>query len=175
MTSTQGFIVLRQVVSQALVQALGNELGVVILESKPTVCREKYKEYQVPPLGYSVRDEFSKNTDGNRLAPLFYPNPVPRVPSSINVGVFHQTDADPSKLKTANAEEVYVTIAITDLGEHNGWFTFYEGSHSRQPPLGPAISLNLKEGDAVAWSGKLVTAAKRRIFIWHHAEVSFPI
>lgn len=49
-----------------------------------------------------------------------------------------------------------MTIAVTELGERNGWFTFYEGSQLRKPPLGKPVSLNLGAGDAVAWSGKLV-------------------
>lgn len=45
---------------------------------------------------------------------------------------------------------------MTELGKHNGWFTFYEASHLRKPPLGKAVSLELNAGDAVAWSGKLI-------------------
>lgn len=90
------------------------------------------------------------------LRPLFPPNAIPDEPSSINLGIFHQTQADPSRLKTANDKEVYITIAVTDLGPENGWFTFYEGSHQRKPPFGNPVCLDLKAGDAVAWSGRIV-------------------
>ncbi|KAJ5974756.1 hypothetical protein N7481_008463 [Penicillium waksmanii] len=98
----------------------------------------------------------TKNAEKDLLQPLFPSNTIPPEPSSVNLGVFHQSQADPSRLKTANDKEVYVTIAVTDLGEKNGWFTFYEGSHKRKPPFGNPVCLNLEAGDAVAWSGSIV-------------------
>lgn len=156
MTNREGFIVIRDSVSVALVKQLAAELDAGLEGKKPTVCREKYNEYEVSSLGIAVKDDFEKCTAKGRLASLFNSNAVPQQPTSVHLGIFHHTNADPSKLKTANEEEVYVTIAVTDLGQDNGWFTFYEGSHRRKPPLGQSVSLNLKAGDAVAWSGNIV-------------------
>ncbi|KAE8363898.1 hypothetical protein BDV27DRAFT_129295 [Aspergillus caelatus] len=156
MTDSQGFILLPNVVSGVLLQRLAADMDANMCKTTPTVRREKFNEYEVPSSGYAVKDEFVQNVDKSRLASLFHLNSFPEHPWSINMGVFHETEADPSKLKTANKEEVYVTIAVTDLGSHNGWFNFHEGSHLRKPPLGKAISLNLRAGDAVAWSGNLV-------------------
>lgn len=100
--------------------------------------------------------DISQNADLEKLLPLFSPNSVPDLPHSINVGEFHATNADPRRLKTANKDEIYVTIAVTDLGPDNGWFTFYEGSHRRQPPFTTKVALNLRAGDAVAWSGRIL-------------------
>ena len=173
MENSRGFMVIPQCVSVALVKQLATEFDVDIAKRKPTVCREKYNEYEVSSLGIAVRDDFVKvwiipeliseqrlrkkqNVEKGMLEPLFSTTAVPHQPTSINMGIFHQTHADPSKLKTANEEEVYITIAVTDLGQENGWFTLYEGSHQRKPPIGNPVDLNLKAGDAVAWSGRIV-------------------
>ena len=81
------------------------------------------------------------------------------MPKSINVGTFHPTIPDPSKLKTGAKGQVYVTIALTNLNSETGWFEFLEGSH-RQGLKGTEelkkASLNLSAGDAVIWWGDLV-------------------
>ncbi|KAI9035056.1 uncharacterized protein KD926_004672 [Aspergillus affinis] len=119
MANSQGFIVLPNAVSERLIQNLASELDANISNTVPTARLEKYNEYQVSPLGYAVKDDFIKNSDKSQFASLFRFNAVPQHPASTNIGVFHETKADPSKLKTANEEEVYVTIAVTDLGQHN--------------------------------------------------------
>ena len=60
MASNQGFIVLSNAVSKTLVQGLAAELDANMKNTSPTVHREKYDEYQVPPLGPAVRDDFTK-------------------------------------------------------------------------------------------------------------------
>lgn len=60
MAGSQGFIVLSNAVSKTLVQGLAAELDANMENTSPTVHREKYNEYQVPPLGPAVRDDFAK-------------------------------------------------------------------------------------------------------------------
>lgn len=60
MASDQGFILLSNAVSKTLVQGLAAELDVNMKNTCPTVHQEKYDEYQVPPLGPAVRDDFAK-------------------------------------------------------------------------------------------------------------------
>lgn len=93
--------------------------------------------------------------DKDLVAPLFYPNQTPSSPQTLNLGMFHETDADPTKLMTAGPR-IYVTIAITRLSPSNRWFTFYEGSHQHRSRLGRKVALDLEAGDAVAWRGDLV-------------------
>lgn len=173
MANSRGFFVIPKCVDIALVNKLATEFESDPHRRKPSVYREKYNEYEVSPLGTEVKNDFvkvffaetllvlfqakkQKNADKDLLKPFFPAHAIPSEPSSVNLGVFHKTQADPSRLKTANDNEIYVTIAVTDLGEENGWFTFYEGSHQRKPPFGDPVCLNLKAGDAVAWSGSVV-------------------
>lgn len=93
--------------------------------------------------------------DRESINPLFFPNQIPSSPQTVNLGMFHETEADPAKLMTAGPR-VYVTIAITNLSPSNGWFTFYEGSHQDRSRLGNKVALELQPGDAVAWRGDLV-------------------
>ena len=60
MTSHPGFIVLPNAVSKTLVQGLAAELDVHMENASPTVHREKYDEYHVPPLGPAVTEHFAK-------------------------------------------------------------------------------------------------------------------
>lgn len=72
------------------------------------------------------------------------------------VGVFRETKPEPTKLKTARKGDVYVTIALTDLSPDNGWYTFYEGSHTRTTPLSELAAISMKAGDAMVWRDDLV-------------------
>jgi ectoine hydroxylase-related dioxygenase (phytanoyl-CoA dioxygenase family) len=76
----------------------------------------------------------------------------------VNIGQFHETDADQTKPKTGRKGDIYVTIALTELNPENGWFILLQGSHT-QPPSSvvslPRISLNLNPGDVVIWLGDL--------------------
>jgi len=155
MASSQGFSIIEKAVSQELVQKLVDELRKDLPARVPTAQREKYNEYEVPPLGFDVKDDFVKNTDKSKVTELLQ-KPVPPSPESIHIGIFHTTDANPLKLKTAGENRVYVTIALTDLGPSNGWFTFFEGSHRERTQLGRKVALDLKAGDAVVWRGGLV-------------------
>lgn len=60
MESSQGFVVIPQCVSVALVKQLAAEFGSDVHKRKPTVCRDKYNEYEVSPLGTAVKDDFVK-------------------------------------------------------------------------------------------------------------------
>jgi ectoine hydroxylase-related dioxygenase (phytanoyl-CoA dioxygenase family) len=97
-----------------------------------------------------------KVVDRNVFASLMDSKPIPNAPNDLFTGRFHETNAEPTKLKTAQKNQVYVTIALTDLSSSNGWYTFYEDSHSRTSPLSKLVALDLKAGDAVVWRGDLV-------------------
>lgn len=60
MESPRGFVVIPQCVNIALVKRLAAEFGADIHRRKPTVCRDKYNEYEVSPLGTEVKNDFVK-------------------------------------------------------------------------------------------------------------------
>lgn len=171
MASPTGYVVLRKAVPKALVSKLAAEFNHGLPEYEPTAKRDKYNEYKVPPSGFEIKDEFLRvpylpsiltssclhyqGKHDESMTPLFYPNQIMSSPQTLNLGKFHESDADPTKLMTAGPR-VYVTIAITTLSPSNGWFTFYEGSHLERSKLGDKVALELEPGDAVAWRGDLV-------------------
>lgn len=74
-------------------------------------------------------------------------------------GKFRETRANPSLPKrTAARDEIYVTIALTDLSPDNGWYIFYEGSRADHPipDENRTVQMRLEAGDAVIWRGDLV-------------------
>ncbi|KAF3004515.1 hypothetical protein E8E15_000694 [Penicillium rubens] len=153
MANSNGYVVLKQAVSASLASKLADDFQNGIPE--PTATKDKYNEYKVPQRGFEIKDEFLRNMDKDAVAQLFSPNQIPSSLQTVNLGMFHETDADPTKLMTAGPR-VYITIAITTLSPSNGWFTFYEGSHRQRSRLGKKAALNLEPGDAVAWRGDLV-------------------
>jgi ectoine hydroxylase-related dioxygenase (phytanoyl-CoA dioxygenase family) len=76
-------------------------------------------------------------------------------PKSINVGIFHKIDTDPTRPKTGLKGEVYVTIALSDLSPTNGLFIFLAKSHKRERVEWEENRLDLKAGDVVVWRGDL--------------------
>ena len=60
MTSNQGFSIIEKAVSQKLVQKLADELRKDLPAKVPTAQREKYNEYEVPPLGFDIKNDFVK-------------------------------------------------------------------------------------------------------------------
>ncbi|KAJ5277646.1 hypothetical protein N7524_003799 [Penicillium chrysogenum] len=161
MANSNGYVVLRQAVSASVASKLADDFQNGLIHNVPTATKDKYNEYKVPQTGFEIKDEFlrhsltDQNMDKDLVAPLFYPNQTPSSPQTLNLGMFHETDADPTKLMTAGPR-IYVTIAITRLSPSNGWFTFYEGSHQHRSRLGRKVALDLEAGDAVAWRGDLV-------------------
>ncbi|KAM5485863.1 hypothetical protein McanCB56680_001551 [Microsporum canis] len=145
MASTLGFEVIRNAVPSDLVKK-----GADALPKQTQHRREKYDAYEVPY-------ECHKDADKVALIELLKPKPIPLKPNYIFAGIFRETDADPSKLKTAEEGEVYVTIALTNLNSNNGWYTFYAGSRKNEPmTCSHPVALDLRAGDAVIWRGDLI-------------------
>ncbi|KAM5434083.1 hypothetical protein McanCB21832_004128 [Microsporum canis] len=139
MASTLGFEVIRNAVPSDLVKK-----GADALPKQTQHRREKY-------------DAYEKDADKVALIELLKPKPIPLKPNYIFAGIFRETDADPSKLKTAEEGEVYVTIALTNLNSNNGWYTFYAGSRKNEPmTCSHPVALDLRAGDAVIWRGDLI-------------------
>ncbi|GBF61957.1 hypothetical protein TMEN_4478 [Trichophyton mentagrophytes] len=152
MAGSPGFEVVRNAVPNDLV-----EKGADALPKQTKHRREKYDAYEVPYECYQIRDKFISDADKSALIEFLKPKPIPSAPDYIFAGIFRETEADPSKLKTAEDREIYVTIALTNLNSSNGWYTFYAGSRKNEPmiSLNP-VALDLRAGDAVIWRGDLV-------------------
>ncbi|EQL29685.1 hypothetical protein BDFG_07738 [Blastomyces dermatitidis ATCC 26199] len=154
MAPSLGYEIIRNAVPVELVEKVANAL------QAPKHRREKYDAYEVPPPCYEIRDKFLKDADKSALVKFFEPQPVPPHLDHIFVGIFRETEPNPEQLKTANENEIYVTIALTNLNSKSGWYTFYEGSRTSQAMTSLAswstVSLDLKPGDAVIWRGDLL-------------------
>lgn len=176
MADPNGYVVLRNAVSASLTSKLADDFRNELCGNTPTATRDKYNEYKVPSTGFDIKDEFLRvftiiffgtamlsvadllihqTMNKEAIAALFFPNMIPPFPQTVNLGLFRETDADPTKLMTAGPK-IYITIAITQLSPTTGWFTFYEGSHQQRSRLGKKVALTLEPGDAVAWRGDLV-------------------
>ncbi|KAF4227343.1 hypothetical protein CNMCM8980_002704 [Aspergillus fumigatiaffinis] len=152
MTRGPGYVIIKS----STPQAVAKEAATSVLESPLIQKHEKYTEHEVPNICVKMKDDFMKVVDHSILASLMDSKPVPKAPNDLFAGQFHETNAEPTKLKTAQKNQVYATIALTDLNPSNGWYTFYEDSHSRTSPLSKLVALDLKAGDAVVWRGDLV-------------------
>ncbi|KAL3483312.1 hypothetical protein BJX62DRAFT_82559 [Aspergillus germanicus] len=152
MANSPGYVVIRSPIPQPD----ASEAAASVLRSPLVQRHEKYTEHEVPTICRKLKDDFMKVVDRNVFASLMDSKPLPNAPNDLFAGRFHETNAEPTKLKTAQKNQVYATIALTDLSSSNGWYTFYEDSHSRTSPLSKLAALDLKAGDAVVWRGDLV-------------------
>ncbi|OCK74616.1 hypothetical protein K432DRAFT_310376 [Lepidopterella palustris CBS 459.81] len=155
MASGAGYALIPGAISPSLVQQ-----AILAIKGNLKVKREteKYTEYEVPSICNNIRDEFIKNTGESSLTQFLNRQPVPQL-RSVNVGVFRETNTDPKKVYGAGKEEIYVTIALTDLNPGNGWYIFIERSYDRSPAsqtFWKDASITLKAGDAVVWRGDLL-------------------
>jgi len=159
MATSKGYAVITRAVPIDLAQQAAEEIskGVLKIKSK----RPKYTEFEAPSICFRIRDEFMENGDRKPVEELLEHSILPSS-KHINVGTFHESTPDPNTSMTAGKGQVYLTIALTDLGTVNGWFIFLEGSHKRDPspPFSIAqwkqVSLNVDAGDAVVWRGDLI-------------------
>ncbi|EEH35725.1 hypothetical protein PAAG_00048 [Paracoccidioides lutzii Pb01] len=158
MTFTEGFSIIESAVSGDLARQLAKFLEQELPLRAPGLKGEKYSQYDIqPPLALQIKEEFINNAENITVVAELLQKSVAKAPDYISIGIFHETDADPTKLKTAGEGRVYATIALTDLGPNNGWFAFFEGSHKqKKSPLKGPTTVNMKAGDAFVWRGELV-------------------
>ncbi|KAL9123960.1 MAG: hypothetical protein Q9217_006664 [Psora testacea] len=158
MAHTNGYAVIRGAVRLDLIQ----EAAVMISKGSLKVIyqRVKYNEFEVPGVCSQIRDEFMASSDKAPVAALLDRTIVP-TPKHINIGIFHESNPDPTKAMTAGEGKVYVTVALTDLNPKTGWFVLLKGSHRRESKKTISIaqweqvSLDVKAGDAIVWRGDL--------------------
>ncbi|KAH8674389.1 hypothetical protein BGZ60DRAFT_429400 [Tricladium varicosporioides] len=157
MAEVTGYTMIRNAIPLGLAQQAANAIPG---ELEVMVKRQKYTEFRVPPLCLKIQEEFITNYGRHSdLAQLLETKSVPP-PKSINIGIFHETTPDPTKMKTGLKGEVYVIIALTDLSPANGLFIFLAKSHKRTSESASVVDweesrLDLKAGDAVVWRGDL--------------------
>ncbi|OJJ44502.1 hypothetical protein ASPZODRAFT_135312 [Penicilliopsis zonata CBS 506.65] len=152
MARSPGYVIIKS----SIPRVIAEEAAESVLQSPLIQKHEKYTEHKVPNICMKMKDDFMNVVDRSTIASLMDPKPVPKGPNDLFAGQFHETNAEPTKLKTAQKDQVYATIALTDLSPSNGWYTFYEDSHSRTRPLSTLVAPNLKAGDAMVWRGDLV-------------------
>ncbi|CZT07728.1 uncharacterized protein RCO7_11218 [Rhynchosporium graminicola] len=158
MADVNGYAIIRNAVPTELAQKAADTMPGGLVTS---VKREKFTEFTVPPVCVKIREHFIKEYGKHgELAQLLETQSVPP-PKSINIGIFHETNPDPTKMKTGLKGEVYVTVALTDLSPANGLFIFLAKSHKHTSESASAVGweesrIDLKAGDAVLWRGDLV-------------------
>ncbi|CZT13546.1 uncharacterized protein RAG0_17038 [Rhynchosporium agropyri] len=158
MAEVNGYAIIRNAIPTGLAQEAADTIPGGLITS---VKREKFTEFKVPPVCVKIREQFIKEYGKHSdLAQLLETQSVPP-PKSINIGIFHETNSDPTKMKTGLKGEVYVTVALTDLSPANGLFIFLAKSHKHTSESASAVGweenhIDLKAGDAVLWRGDLV-------------------
>ncbi|KAL7649309.1 hypothetical protein ACMYSQ_012298 [Aspergillus niger] len=154
MADSLGYEIIREAVPKTLAQKAAETLL-----KQPKYSREKYDAFEIPLVCSEVKKEFVSKTDQTALRKFLHPKPIPPEPDHMFAGVFRETEADPTRLKTAEKGEIYATIALTRLSPENGWYTFYVGTRANQSKPNSSSStaaLSLDVGDAVVWRGDLI-------------------
>jgi hypothetical protein len=111
-------------------QVVAKEAAASVLESPLIQKHKKYTEHEVPKICVKMKDNFIKVSlkkprnigvltfhqvvDSSIIASLMDLKPVLKALNDLFASQFHEMNAQLTKLKTAQKDQVYVMIALTD-------------------------------------------------------------
>jgi hypothetical protein len=95
-------------------QVVAKEAAASVLESPLIQKHKKYTEHEVPKICVKMKDNFIKVVDSSIIASLMDLKPVLKALNDLFASQFHEMNAQLTKLKTAQKDQVYVMIALTD-------------------------------------------------------------